>query len=151
MNARNRKTATPMTPNASDDLMDGGKERDLLEFWPGEGAEQGAALCGKVTGFREMTTVHGVATIAEFSPCVTREPNGDLFASSGVAVILSAALRQRINPAVDTGKVFAIAYDGMTKIKNKTARAYRVVEQNDAKLRDLMGKATNIDGDDLPF
>jgi hypothetical protein len=149
------RNAQPMKQieDDADDMMSGGKDRVMLEFWPGESAEAGATMIGKVTGFREINTQHGSVTIAEFSPVVTRNAGDDqLYLSSGVALMLSAALRLRINSGSDTGRVFAIAYDGLVKQGKGQMREYRVVEQSEGTLRKLAARAINVDGgDDLPF
>jgi hypothetical protein len=133
-------------------MLSGGEERNIGELWSSD--KIGEAIIGKVISFRTTKTKHSkhdldVVTIAELAPVVVRSADGTLEAFGGMGVILSAALRLRINAGLDVGHVFAIAYEGTTKTASGTMKTYSVVEHNDAKLRKMLEKA-GVE-DELPF
>ena len=147
------KTSAQSASNGEDDFLTGGTERTVAEIW--QPVQPGEALIGKLISCREIRTKHSkgdgdLVPVAEFAPVVKRNADGSLEAFGSYAVILSAALRLRINAKTDVGHIFSIAFKGTEKIAgNKTQHNFDVVEQNDKKLAMMLEKCGAAD--DLPF
>ena len=123
------------------DPMENGNERARVMFWKGETA--GDYLIGKVIRFSERM-FDGQTTptpIAHFEPGAVADGKKWTYVREA-QVVLSTELRARINPTTDRTRIFAIRFDGLEAREGKNdARLYTVVEQNAAKLGEILAVA----------